>query len=276
MRYPVNYISISNGFHTGKSLDFGWWKDEYKYQNVYACEAGTVINTTVQQKGGKVIYIEHADKKVSCYAHLDQVLVNNGQVVSLGEKIGVMGETGVVTGQHLHFGLYSSKSIMFQNADLDPFEYLELYSDQIVRDKTMQEYGSKIKQHGSGKIKYIYNVDDEGLNVRTSPNGSITGSPLTVATQVTVYEESGSWSRIGDNRWVSSKYLADTCPKYYVVSSRASDGLNLRNKPNTRGTLLRVLYPGNRVCIYSTSGTWAKVSPTEERWCSKNYLDSAN
>ena len=28
--------------------------------------------------------------------------------------------------------------------------------------------------------------------------------------------------------------------------------------------------------IYKTSGTWAKVSKEEERWCSKNYLKKGN
>lgn len=44
------------------------------------------------------------------------------------------------------------------------------------------------------------------LNVRASANGAWVGS-LKNGTAVTVYETNGSWSRIGDNRWVSSLYL---------------------------------------------------------------------
>ena len=32
MIYPVNYISISQGFHQGKSIDCGWWKEKYKFR----------------------------------------------------------------------------------------------------------------------------------------------------------------------------------------------------------------------------------------------------
>lgn len=50
-----------------------------------------------------------------------------------------------------------------------------------------------------------------GLNVRNAPNGTIVGA-LTNGSQVTVYENSGSWSRIGTNRWISSNYLVSYVP----------------------------------------------------------------
>lgn len=50
-----------------------------------------------------------------------------------------------------------------------------------------------------------------GLNVRNAPNGVIVET-LTNGSQVTVYENSGSWSRVGINRWVSSNYLVSYVP----------------------------------------------------------------
>jgi len=47
------------------------------------------------------------------------------------------------------------------------------------------------------------------LNVRNAPWGSIVGS-LYNGNQVTVYETSSNWSRIGTNRWVCSDYLYST------------------------------------------------------------------
>lgn len=47
-----------------------------------------------------------------------------------------------------------------------------------------------------------------GLNVRNAPNGAKVGL-LKSGTQVTVYETSGIWSRIGDNKWVCSTYLVE-------------------------------------------------------------------
>lgn len=59
----------------------------------------------------------------------------------------------------------------------------------------------------SEKTEKTMRVDAKiGLNVRNKPNGKIVGT-LADKTIVTVYEEKNKWSRIGDNRWVSSEYL---------------------------------------------------------------------
>ena len=47
-----------------------------------------------------------------------------------------------------------------------------------------------------------------GLNVRSTPNGVKVGL-LKSGTQVTVYETSENWSRIGNNEWVCSTYLVE-------------------------------------------------------------------
>ncbi len=54
-----------------------------------------------------------------------------------------------------------------------------------------------------------------GLNIRQTPNGTIIGS-YKYGTAVTVYETSGNWSRVGDNRWVSSNYLTTSIYNNYV------------------------------------------------------------
>lgn len=148
MRYPTNYVNIKQGFHQGKSLDFGWGSN-YGGPNVpiYACEEGKILATENQKKGGNVIFIEHNDGKVSCYGHLSKILVKKGDKVKLGQQIGNMGDTGIATGPHLHFGLYSNKSIKYGDSDIDPFKYLELYDGQIVKEDTQKEYGTKIKKH---------------------------------------------------------------------------------------------------------------------------------
>lgn len=51
------------------------------------------------------------------------------------------------------------------------------------------------------------NTQSANLNVRNNKNGSLVGS-LPKGTEVTVYEESDGWARIGENRWVSAQYLS--------------------------------------------------------------------
>ena len=51
---------------------------------------------------GKAVMIEHADGKRSFYAHLDRRGVRLGDRVKAGQQIGLAGDTGKVTGPHLH------------------------------------------------------------------------------------------------------------------------------------------------------------------------------
>ena len=54
---------------------------------------------------GAIVALEHRDGYSTVYAHLAQPLVQPGQHVIAGEKIGVAGCTGWCTGTHLHFEL---------------------------------------------------------------------------------------------------------------------------------------------------------------------------
>ena len=184
-----------------------------------------------------------------------------------------MGETGNVTGPHLHFGLFTSFSVRYKNSTIDPFTYLEVYENQEIKESTKTKYGSKIKIHKENKIKYVYNVDDEGLNVRNKPNGKTTGKLLKTATKVEVKEEKQGWARIGDNEWVYSKNLSDKAPKYKTVKDVKDLPLNVRNKPTTENSkVIGALQNGDKVQVYKTKNGWAKVSKDEERWVSANYL----
>ncbi len=40
------------------------------------------------------------------YAHLESVLVNEGDKIAKGQSIAKTGDTGLTTGPHLHFGVY--------------------------------------------------------------------------------------------------------------------------------------------------------------------------
>ena len=147
MRYPVNYLNITQGYHQGKCLDMGWGDEVGQNQPIYAVANATVYSVETQANGGNVIYLKHDDGKCSCYAHLSKILVKEGQKVSLGEQIGNMGATGKVTGPHLHFGLFTSVSVRYKDSTLDPFDYLELYEGQTMKPKTEEVYGGLIKRH---------------------------------------------------------------------------------------------------------------------------------
>lgn len=57
---------------------------------------------------GKTIVLDHGQTVGSIYIHLSQILVKDGDQVKRGQRIGLVGATGAVTGPHLHWGVYVS------------------------------------------------------------------------------------------------------------------------------------------------------------------------
>ena len=60
---------------------------------------------------GKWVMIKHADGLSTLYAHLSLPVVQTGQSVSTGDLIAYSGNTGNVTGPHLHFGVYATAGV---------------------------------------------------------------------------------------------------------------------------------------------------------------------
>ena len=74
---------------------------------VKASARGVVVEATTRlpelPRYGTSVVIDHGHGLISRYAHLDSYAVKVGQTVARGDVIGAVGETGLVTGPHLHF-----------------------------------------------------------------------------------------------------------------------------------------------------------------------------
>jgi murein DD-endopeptidase MepM/ murein hydrolase activator NlpD len=70
---------------------------------VYAVGAGTVRATTCGDGFGNQVLIRHGDGYFTQYAHLSRIDVRKGARVAAGQRIGLSGASGNVTGPHLHF-----------------------------------------------------------------------------------------------------------------------------------------------------------------------------
>ncbi|MCL1139188.1 peptidoglycan DD-metalloendopeptidase family protein [Shewanella pneumatophori] len=64
---------------------------------------GIVSLVTDHRYAGKYVVIEHGNKYRTRYLHLSKSLVHKGQRVSRGQVIALSGNTGRITGPHLHY-----------------------------------------------------------------------------------------------------------------------------------------------------------------------------
>jgi murein DD-endopeptidase MepM/ murein hydrolase activator NlpD len=90
--------------------------------SVLAADGGTVTTSTYSSSYGNYIIINHGNGTSTLYAHMIQRLVSEGQSVSQGQVIGLVGSTGVSTGNHLHFEVYVGGS------RVNPLNYFSNYT----------------------------------------------------------------------------------------------------------------------------------------------------
>jgi murein DD-endopeptidase MepM/ murein hydrolase activator NlpD len=80
----------------------------------YGAPAGTPVQTIAEGRvilagyngeAGKTVQIRHTNGYETYYCHLSRIFVRVGQHVAQGERIGLVGATGLATGPHLDFRL---------------------------------------------------------------------------------------------------------------------------------------------------------------------------
>jgi murein DD-endopeptidase MepM/ murein hydrolase activator NlpD len=70
---------------------------------ILAPNAGTVALAEPLQVRGNVVILDHGLGVFSAFWHLSRIDVEAGQIVSQGEVVGLVGNTGLSTGPHLHW-----------------------------------------------------------------------------------------------------------------------------------------------------------------------------
>ena len=70
---------------------------------IRAANRGVVVLVDTFFLGGRVVYLDHGGGVTTGYLHLSKALVAVGDTVARGQRIGLVGATGRVTGPHLHW-----------------------------------------------------------------------------------------------------------------------------------------------------------------------------
>lgn len=124
---------VGSGGHQGTDIATAKGTPVYTIANGKVLEAGKDIGW------GNYISIQHTingKKIVSNYAHLSKILVEKGDSVKIGEKIGEVGSTGNSTGNHLHFqiDLPSSFHPYYYDYKECPYSYYEITESGVCFD----------------------------------------------------------------------------------------------------------------------------------------------
>lgn len=77
---------------------------------IIAADGGTVTMAGVNGGYGNCVMIDHGNGYKTLYGHMSSIAVTNGQTVSKGDTVGYVGSTGVSTGPHCHFEVWSGGS----------------------------------------------------------------------------------------------------------------------------------------------------------------------
>jgi murein DD-endopeptidase MepM/ murein hydrolase activator NlpD len=87
---------------------------------VRAGNSGVVVLAQPLYYAGNTVIIDHGLGLFTLYMHLSKITVREGQHVVRGQRLGLSGATGRVTGPHLHW------AVRWQGAYLDPAKLLHL------------------------------------------------------------------------------------------------------------------------------------------------------
>ncbi|MFK4144957.1 peptidoglycan DD-metalloendopeptidase family protein [Streptomyces sp. NPDC004065] len=126
---PVSGAAIGTAYHTAGSM----WSSGYHTgvdfvvptgTPVKAVAAGTVVSAGWGGAYGNQVVVRLHDGRYAQYAHLSRLSVSAGQAVAAGQKLGLSGATGNVTGPHLHFEIRTAPGY---GSDVDPVAYLRAH-----------------------------------------------------------------------------------------------------------------------------------------------------
>ncbi|HET9061814.1 MAG TPA: peptidoglycan DD-metalloendopeptidase family protein, partial [Candidatus Binatia bacterium] len=175
LRYPVAFSRISSQFSTSRYHPV-LKRSRPHYGVDFAAPTGTpvkaaadgVVTTAGWQGGnGRFVKIRHDKQYESGYSHLSRIAsgMRSGAKVKQGQVIGYVGSTGLATGPHLHFAMYSYGKYV------DPLK--------TALPRTMPLAGSSLASFKSqlSKVEKVYAAN--GMGAFGAPKVATAAAPAT-------------------------------------------------------------------------------------------------
>jgi len=156
--FPVKDGLLSSGFGMRKHPIHGYVRMHSGIDiaaasgtKVQAMGEGTVVFAGRKSGYGNNIEVKHGNSVLTRYSHLKEILVEVGQQVTPADVIGLVGNTGVSTGPHLHL------EVALNETEVDPTIFLAgkatVESKPVVRRLTKVSTKPKLKTN-FGEVTY--------------------------------------------------------------------------------------------------------------------------
>lgn len=168
------YITDTYGTRRGKH--FGIDIAGESGSPVYAVDGGIVTKSYYSGTYGHVVFVKHENSFETVYAHLKKRLVNEGQAVRQGDKIGEMGSTGRSSGVHLHFEVHENEWTIKKENAIDPSLVLgEIHTGETVhalikkKDRAMETASKSVEQEEQIEFEgdFFVHIVQPGENLTT-------------------------------------------------------------------------------------------------------------
>lgn len=116
---PYGYRRLWGKVELHNGIDFVALEGGCYGDPIYAAHDGIVSYSGWRGGYGNAVMIDHTQSLTSLYAHCSKLLVEEGEYVRKGQIIALIGNTGRVTGAHLHYSMFKDGVLC------DPTPYLD-------------------------------------------------------------------------------------------------------------------------------------------------------
>lgn len=116
------YNGSLKGYHSGT---------DFRAQTgtqIKASNDGKVVLVSERFYSGGTVVLDHGYGIYTCYFHMSKFDVKEGEMVQKGEILGLSGQSGRVTGPHLHF------AARVDGVQVDPLHLISLLNNNILKD----------------------------------------------------------------------------------------------------------------------------------------------
>jgi hypothetical protein len=135
--FGMRYHPILHRWRMHEGVDLVWKVGA----PVRAVASGRVIFKGWLGGYGKAVKIKHRGGYITLYAHLrGWAHIHKGSYVHAGQVIGYLGNTGLSTGPHLHFG------VMYHHRWINPFRFKGKEAKYVLKGRAKKRYMAYIRR----------------------------------------------------------------------------------------------------------------------------------